>query len=120
MGLSTLLSFILDSLLLPKNILLRMARSPSLSNHIIQMTPSRLRMPRLRRSRLEQLFDLLERLPSRLGVRDECLDGGCETERPKDDEDLPGDVLECRGDEETDGEVEEPMTRATLAGFSGM
>lgn len=66
-------------------------------------------VPRLWTARPEQLFDFLEGLARGLGVREERLRGGSEAEYAENDERLPGNVVECRRDEETEGEVEEPV-----------
>ena len=82
---------------------------PHRLNLPIQPTVARLRPPGPDGAPGEQGLDLLDRLPRRLGVGEEGLGGGAAAEDAEDDEELPGDVLKGRGDEEADCEVEEPV-----------
>lgn len=45
-----------------------------------------------------------------MNLREEDLDSGADTEDAEDNEEFPCDVGEAWGDEETQGEVEEPVT----------
>lgn len=57
----------------------------------------------------EQQLDFLQGLLRRFRVEQESLDGRTEIEDPKNDESLPANVMEGRGDEETKSEIEEPI-----------
>src|ERR1700709_1705015 len=88
------------------------ASSLPLDNGLYLCTKStftRLRLPRVRAAFTKQKLNFLNSLPASLGVGEEGLHSGAETEDAEDDECFVGDVQECRRDEKTEREVEEPV-----------
>lgn len=79
---------------------------------LIKQTSAWLGLPRSWSTSSEQFFNLLERLSCGFGVCEESLDSCAEAECSEDDEEFPRDILECGRYEETDCEVEEPVSRS--------
>lgn len=97
---------------------------PHLPDLRIQQAIPRFSLPRADRPGRKQHLNLLNRLPRRLGVTHKRLHGSPDTQHPENDKQLPGDVLKSGGDEEADGEIEEPVRYAgeghpCRAGFQG-
>jgi hypothetical protein len=77
---------------------------------IVKARITLLRLPSWRSTITEQHFNLLNGLAAGFWVREPELDSAAETERSEYNEEAPSYVEKGRWDEETDGEVEDPVT----------
>jgi hypothetical protein len=71
----------------------------------IQQAATRVCVPWMWSTFLEKKLYLFECLASGLGVADKSLNRCSKTESTENNEQLPGDVLETRGNKKADGEV---------------
>jgi hypothetical protein len=90
----------------------------------INPAPTRLRIPRSWAILIKHKLNLLQRLTTRLRVREERLNRGTESQYAEDDEDFVGDIAKGWWDEEPKGPVEEPVAdggegHTGGAGFEG-